>query len=447
MNQVLRAARVVTSTGVHAPGWVHVERGVIAGVGGGSRPDEDRPDVVGAGSATVRDLGDATLVPGFVDVHVHGGGGASYPEAGTAPRRESGAAGRRDPAQPALIARDAHLVHGTTSTMASLVAEPPERLRDQLAALVPLALAGEIRGIHLEGPWLSPARKGAHDPAALRAPDPREVESLLEAGRGTIRMVTVAPELPGAMEAIERLTAAGVVVAIGHTEADFDTTVRAIDAGATVATHLFNAMPPLLHRDPGPALALLRDERVFLELIDDGAHLHPALVDWVVESAGAERVMLVTDAMAAACCPDGGYRLGALDVDVAGGVARLAGTDTIAGGTATMDVLFRRRAILVGDRDGGAAGDAAGAAGTAGAGGASDPAADRAGAADDSALVAAVKLTALTPARAMGWDDAGDIAPGKRADLVVLDPGLGVREVIRGGAVIDRARRVISTSR
>lgn len=408
--ELLIAGKVVTSKGVFAPGWVATVRGEITGVG------EGRP----VGPA--RDLGDAVLVPGFVDAHVHGGGGHGYPDADSHHSAGAGRGGDRTAGGPsgaestALAARDAHLAHGTTSSMASLVSAPPAPLLERVRTLSGLVERGELRGIHLEGPWLAPGRKGAHDPTALRAPEAKEIDELLAAGGGTIRMVTIAPELPGALEAIGRLVDAGLVVAIGHTDADYETTKRAIDAGATVATHLFNAMPPLLHREPGPVLALLEDERVTLELVADGVHLRPELVDWVERSAGADRVMYVTDAMGAAACGDGRYRLGVLDVDVEAGVATLLGTETIAGSTATMDALFRRRAIVAPDRT----------------------AANEAGA-SDAALVAAAKLTATNPARAMGWNEVGDIAVGKRADLVVLDRALAVREVIRAGRTIESA--------
>ena len=403
MSTLLTASRVVTSQGVHSPGWVRCEGAIIAAVGSGELPSD------GPASSALdrRNLGEVTLVPGFVDAHVHGGGGASYPE--VAPAHFD----RLDEQVPALIARNAHLAHGTTSTIASLVTASPEALLDQVRALVPLVEDGTLRGIHLEGPWLSHARKGAHEERELRAPELSEIEALLGAARGAIRMVTIAPELPGALAAIERFVATGVVVAIGHTDANFEQTQRGIDAGATVATHLFNAMPALLHRAPGPVLALLEDERVTLELVADGVHLHPELVRWVERSTGTSRVMLVTDAMAAAASEDGEYRLGALEVEVRGGVATLAGTDTIAGSTATMDALFRQRAAAEAQE---------------GAGGESN--AGAAAYADDASLVAAVRLTATNPARALGLDDVGDIAVGKRADLVVLDADLMPREVI-----------------
>lgn len=384
MNMLLTASRLVTSESVHSPGWVRIAGDTIVAVGAGPAP---------AGEGDRRDLGEVTLVPGFVDAHVHGGGGASYPEVHSVG------------AQAALAARAAHLARGTTTTMASLVAASPAVLIEQVLALAPLVADGTLCGMHLEGPWLSPERKGAHDEGALRAPDANEIDVLLAAAPGAIRMVTIAPELPGALAAIERFVDAGVVVAIGHTEADFERTRNAIDAGATVATHLFNAMPPLLHRAPGPVLALLDDRRVTLELVADGVHLHPELVRFVEQSAGTDRVMLVTDAMAAAACGDGEYRLGSLAVGVHEGVATLAGTDTIAGSTATMDALFRGRAADC----------------------------------SEASLVAAVRMTSTNPARALGLDGIGDIAVGRRADFVVFDDDLRLREVILSAKTVEPA--------
>jgi N-acetylglucosamine-6-phosphate deacetylase len=166
---------------------------------------------------------------------VHGGGGADY---ASTDREE------------VLRARDFHRRHGTTTSFASLVTADVETLLAQIATLAPLVEAGELAGIHLEGPFLSPAKRGAHEPTLLRPPDPDVVDRLLQAGRGTIAMVTIAPELPGGLDAIERIVEAGVVAAIGHTDADEPVTARALDAGASVVTHLFNAMRPIHHRGP-----------------------------------------------------------------------------------------------------------------------------------------------------------------------------------------------------
>ena len=207
---------------------------------------------------------------------------------------------------------------------------------------------------------------------------------------------------PVVSKAIRRIVDAGAVAAVGHTEATYAQARAAIDAGATVATHLFNAMRPVHHREPGPVLALMEDPRVTVELITDGVHLHPALYRDVQPQRGPDRVALVTDAMAAAGMADGAYRLGSLAVDVVGGVARVAGTDTIAGSTATMDQVFRYAVANSGLPEG-------------------------------EAMLAAVRQSSVNPARALGLPAAG-LAIGASADLVVLDTELAVTGVLRHGA-------------
>src|SRR5262249_7112698 len=211
----------------------------------------------------------------------------------------------------------------TTTTLASLVTTSPAELIAGVRALADATRQGTVAGIHLEGPWLSVARCGAHDHTQMRDPDPAEIDAVLAAGAGTIRMVTLAPELPGAGEAIRRFLGAGVVVAVGHTDATYDQTQQAVALGATVGTHLFNAMPPLDHREPGPALALLQDRAVTAELIAEGGHVHPAVIAAVIQAAGPDRVALITDAIAAAGCDDGPFRLGTVPIDVVSGVARV----------------------------------------------------------------------------------------------------------------------------
>lgn len=335
--------------------------------------DQDRIISVGPATKPVRGL----LTPGFIDQHCHGGGGFDL---GTA----------------ATEAAAFHVRHGVTSLIASLVTADPGTLAAQVADLAPLVDDGTIAGIHLEGPWLSPQQCGAHEMTQLRDPDPVEVDHLLASGY--ISMITFAPELPGALAAIEQTVRAGAVAAIGHTDCDYNTAVLAIEAGATVATHLFNRMPHLGKRHPGPVLALLEDPRVILELIPDAVHVDPHLLRYVFSVAGADRVCAVTDAMAAAGMGDGDYRLGALDVEVRGGVARLARDRALAGSTLTLDEALRR---LV-------------AAGVP--------------------LPAAVQSMTATPARAMGLLDRGSIAVGQRADLVLLDDDLSVARVMRSGS-------------
>ena len=372
----LAGARVIAPEGLLDPGWVGVEGGLIVGAGSGEPP---------AGTDDVVDRIDGYLMPGFIDVHCHGGGGGSYTSA--------------DPEQVREAART-HLKHGTTTTNASLVAASHDDLVTQVRALVPHVDDGTLHGIHLEGPWISPDYCGAHDPAVLRPPDPAEVADILAAGEGRIAMVTLAPELPGALESVEIIVASGAVAAVGHTAATADDVRRAVEAGATVATHLFNAMPPLLHRDPGPVGALLSDARIRAEIICDGVHLSPDVAALVLSTG---RAMLVTDAMAAAGAGDGRYRLGHLDVVVAGGEARLADTGTLAGSTLFMDAAFRVAAEQA-----------------------------RAG------VVAASRAASETPALALGLDDRGRIAAGQRADLVVMDDSLALSRVMRGGEWVRR---------
>jgi N-acetylglucosamine-6-phosphate deacetylase len=317
---------------------------------------------------------------------VHGGGGANFSTASAADSSTAVALHRR---------------YGTTTIVASLVTAGPAELLRQITELAADVRAGAIDGIHLEGPWLSTTRCGAHQPSLMRDPDPAEIDHVLDAGGGTIRMVTLAPERDGALAAIGQFVDAGVVVAVGHTEATHEQTQAAIAAGATVATHLFNAMRPIDRREPGPIIALLEDPRVTVELIADGVHVDPAVYRHVTRSAGPDRVSLVTDAMAATGMADGIYYLGPLAVDVVDGVARVAGTDTIAGSTATMDEMFGFAVA-------------------------------HSGLPRDEALMLAVRQASINPARALGMPFAG-LVPGAAADLVVLDSDLAVTGVLRHG--------------
>jgi N-acetylglucosamine-6-phosphate deacetylase len=370
---LIGAGTMVIDGQICRPGWVQTTGRKILACGAGAPP----------GPADV-DLRNSVVVPGFIDMHVHGGGGASYTDA-----------------QDIARAAGFHLRHGTTTTLASLVTAAPAELIAGVRALAKATQLGIIAGIHLEGPWLSPARCGAHDHTQLRNPDPAEIVAVLAAADGTVRMVTLAPELPGSDGAIRRFVDAGLVVAVGHTDATFEQTKQAVALGATVGTHLFNAMPPMDHREPGPALALLEDSRVTVELIADRVHVHPAVLRAVIEGAGPDRVAVVTDAVAAAGCGDGAFRLGTVPIDVESGVARVRGTSTIAGSTATMDQLFRAVAGLGADRD--------------------------------AALAAAVQTTSATPARALGLDRVGNLRARYDANLVVLDRDLQVTAVMANG--------------
>jgi N-acetylglucosamine-6-phosphate deacetylase len=386
-GHLLTGGRVVTPAGVLSPGWIRVAGNAIDAVGPGE-PGERR-----SSGLPVTDLDGQWVLPGFVDMHVHGGGGASFTE-GTA-----GDASR---------AAEFHRRHGSTTVVASLVTAPLAGLEARTAMLAALAREDVIAGIHLEGPFLAAARCGAQDPRHMIAPDVAAFERLHAAAAGQLRVITLAPELPGATALIKAAVQAGVIAAVGHTDATADVTSAAVDAGASHATHLFNGMRPLHHREPGPVGALLDRDVVSCEVIADGVHLHDTAIRLVARAAGPGRLVLITDAMAAAGMPDGHYRLGSMRVDVAGGVARLAagaGPGPIAGSTATMAGVVRH-AIAAGLP----VPDAADAAST-------------------------------TPARVLGLGDrTGALRPGLDADLVVCDEEFGLRAVMRHGEWLSENR-------
>jgi N-acetylglucosamine-6-phosphate deacetylase len=366
---------------------------------------------------------DGLILPGLVDIHCHGGGGQSFPDAVSV--------------EQAMVAVMEHRRHGTTSLVASLVTDAPETLTRQAALLSQLYVAGELAGIHLEGPFLSKDRAGAQDPAKMQMPNPRLVRRVAKAARGGFAVMTLAPELPGilptdaagagdgagdggtasgAENVIRALAEAGAVPSFGHTVCtaeEMGLAVGAADAelaraGArfgrmATATHLFNGMPPVHHRRPGPALeALAQAARgaMVVELIADGVHLDPRTVLDVFAMVGPASVALVTDAMAAAGMPDGQYQLGPAAVTVAGGVARLTEGDSIAGGTAHLIDVVRSAW-----RDSGVA------------------------------LEDAVAAASLVPARVLGRSlEFGSLAPGRAADLVLADSDLVPVEVYRRGA-------------
>lgn len=351
-----------------------------------------------------------TLLPGLVDLHNHGGGGVGFPAATSA--------------DEVRVALHEHLRAGTTTQLASLVTADRATLLGQAALLADLADAGELGGIHAEGPFLSYACRGAQSPDHLIPGDPGLVRELAAAARGHLRTMTVAPEIPGVTEAggaTEALLAAGVLPSIGHTSASFEV-AEAFLAGVrqglsgrpTTATHLFNGMPPLHHRAPGPVAACLaaaRDGALVAELVADGVHLAPGTVRTMFDLLGPDGIALVTDAMAAAGMPDGRYELGPMSVRVADGVARLAsagdpddpdndGGGSIAGGTAHLVEVVQCTV----------------AAGVP--------------------LVDAVRSASWVPAAVLGLSDVGGLVAGRRADVVVADEHLRVTAVYRAGALV-----------
>ncbi|WP_022886023.1 N-acetylglucosamine-6-phosphate deacetylase [Glaciibacter superstes] len=384
-QSVIHSARLVSAGTVTADAWVAFDGDTVSrvGIGDGWR---DVADVGTRGSGTITDAAGRWLTPGFIDIHCHGAGGAAF---------DDGADGIR-------TALAVHRRHGSTRSVLSLVTASQADLEARLAVIADVAESDQlVLGAHLEGPFLDDTFRGAHDPALLRAPDADSVRRLLDAGRGRICQVTLAPELPGAEEAIAAFTGAGVAVAVGHSAADYETTLRAFEAGASILTHAFNGMRGIHHRAPGPVAAATRFPGVILEVINDGVHVHPEVVRLAFAGAPG-RIALVSDAMAATGAADGLYDLGTLSVTVTDGVARLTDGGSIAGSTLTLDVALRRAVADVGVR-----------------------------------IEDAVTAVTETPARAVGRShDLGLLAVGYAADAVLLDDDLTVQAVFAAGALL-----------
>lgn len=390
-KELFLRGRIVTASLDIADGVVAADGGLVTFAG----PAQDFPGVLPPDAP-----GGRILVPGLVDVHCHGAYGSDFSEG--------------DPDGAERAARYLHS-RGTTTLLASLVTGEPGDLVRNLEILRELAGLGLIAGSHLEGPFLSGQQCGAHDPVLLLEPDPEVVARMLAAAGPTLASMTLAAELPGASELAAQLAARGIIPSLGHTAADHATAAAflaraaaALDSAGNstgrnrpTVTHLFNAMPPLHHRSPGPVSASLsaaKAGQAVVELIADGVHLAPETVKLVFDLVGPHNITLVTDSMAATGLEDGQYRLGSLSVTVAGGVARVDATGAIAGGTSTLlDVIRSCVAAGVPLRD-------------------------------------AVTSASAVPASLLGLSaHAGDLRAGMQADVVVLDQDLNLKAVLRSG--------------
>ncbi|MBT8226956.1 MAG: N-acetylglucosamine-6-phosphate deacetylase [Dactylosporangium sp.] len=375
----LTGARVVTPTGVLDPGRVEIRGTTIGAV----RPDSPAADPSAAGG---EDLTGGWLLPGFIDLHVHGGGGHDV------------LASPDDLA--AAVAY--HRSQGTTRTLVSLVTAPVEDLVEGLGWVADLARcgarsSGHVLGAHLEGPFLCGPRRGAQHPDHILAPDPRVLAALLDAGQGWVRTVTLAPEIPGALDLIDQVVGAGAVAAVGHTEATYDQAMAGFSRGARLLTHAYNGMRPPHHRQPGPVPAAL-DAQIACEVINDGIHVHPAAVRLLARD-NADRLILVTDAIAATGIGDGTFSLGGQAVVVRDGQARLTAGGALAGSTLTMAAAVRRAVVEVG-----------------------------------LPVPVAAAAASGNPARLLGIADrCGAIVPGLDADLVLLDDAFELRRVMARG--------------
>lgn len=381
-NFVVRNVSVVDARGIVPNAWILVKDGVILKTG--ILRDDLTAAIhsygLSASDLSVIDGRGSFAAPGYIDLHAHGAWEHSFD----------------DGAEGIAIARAYHMLHGTTRQVLSLITNPLNVMQENLRVVKQvMQTRPDVLGSHLEGPFLALSRKGAHDPNCLVDPTAERVEALLEAADGTLRQITIAPEREHGMEAIKRFVDAGVIPAVGHCDADYQTVRTAFNAGSTLMTHMFNAMNGIHHRKPGPIPAALEDSRVTIELINDGFHVENPVLRMAFKAA-AGRIAFVTDAMAATGCADGSYKLGALDVQVTDGHARLVSNGAIAGSTLTLDVAIKRAVKELGI-----------------------------------GLPAAIAAATLVPARALGVDKQNGItnAPlglvekGYAADLLLLNSG------------------------
>ncbi len=394
VRTALTGGTLLWSDGRLAPGTVVFGNGVIQTIAAGEVPaGTDPTDAVRVD--IVHDVTGRIVAPGFVDTHVHGGLGANFMTA-------DAAAGTR-------ISRWL-AAGGVTACLATTVSVEATQLHQTLAGLASLRgrLAGglgiELLGIHVEGPFLAPAQHGAHRREHLRLPSAAAVDALLEAGDDAIQVVTLAPELPDGMDTVARLADAGVHPSLGHSGASYQQAKAAIGRGLDRAAHLFNALPPVHHREPGPVPALLTDPRVRCELIGDGVHVAPEMLRFALDVAGWERLMLVSDG-----CDTSGLPLGrqrrwdGTEVEVTENAVRTP-AGTLAGSLTRVGDAVR---TVV--RDGGIS------------------------------LSDALRMASAVPAEALGLADRGRLTPGRMADIVVLDSDLRVHTTyVRGEVIFDR---------
>lgn len=380
-----RAAKLVASTGLLDQALMTIEDSKIVEI-------STLPQVSVPSGVPIHNLGASIIAPGYLDLHIHGSAGSDI----------------MDDTPDALPAVERLLVqHGVTSYYPTTVTAPMDttlRALDRLASAIEKHSGGDANvkgracplGIHLEGPFLSHTRRGVHPPADLMPPKIETFERFWQASRGHIRMMTIAPELEGAAELIAPASQRGVLVSLGHSDADLAATKRGITAGGRHATHTFNAMRALDHRSPGILGAVLTDDRVSADIIADGIHLDPAIVKLFAEAKGFENTVLITDATSATGMPDGRYRLGSFEVEVKDG--RCIADGKLAGSVLTMDRAVQNLARFAGWT-----------------------------------LPQAVAAATRNPARVAGLKTKGVLTPGADADFIVLSPAGEVQQTFIGG--------------
>ena len=335
------------------------------------------------------ELGESILAPGFIDMHIHGGAGHDVMEA----------------SRDGLARFERSLTnYGVTSYCPTTVTAPLESTCKSLGWLAESSRlprdASRARpvGVHLEGPFISHAKRGVHPPENLLEPSPELFERLWQAAGGNVAVMTLAPELPGALETIESAAAKNVCVSLGHSNATLGETQAGIAAGGRHATHTFNAMRPLDHREPGILGEVLYNDSISADIIADGIHVHPEMVNVFLRAKGLDKAVLITDAMSATGMGDGRFRLGALDVEVKGD--RCEHNGVLAGSVLTLNRAVRNVQKFA-----------------------------------ELSLQHSVRLATLNPARVLGREDMGVIAPGAKADFVVLSAGGAVQRTIIGECI------------
>lgn len=384
---IVHAARALTPLEEIRDAAVVIEDGSITSVA-------PRAEIVAPAHAKEISARDATLVPGFVDVHVHGAGGYDVMSSTEESLKAIASAVSR---------------HGTTSFVATTVTAPPDETRRCLEDISRYTLSpanhsgdagAEILGIHLEGPFISPARRGVHPAGAIAKPSVTLLDRYLESAAGVVKILTLAPEIPGALELIERGYAKGLVVALGHTDATYEQARTAIFRGARHAVHVFNAMRPFSHRETGVLGAVLVDPSVTAEIIADGVHVDDPAIKLLLAAKGTDLVLLVSDGTAATGMRDGSYRLGTFDVTVSDGICRNR-EGKLAGSTLTLDRAVQHMVRL------------------------------------GVPVIEAIRMATYNPARRVGVEKKkGVVAAGADADFVLLTPELKIANVfVRGNAL------------
>jgi len=383
---VIKNGTVITPSRTIKNGVVIFEDGKITAVGGES-------DVKMPKGAKVMDASGKTVAPGFIDIHIHGGGGRAVMEGSYEAINE--------------IAKFV-ASHGTTAFLPTTVSAPRDDLLKAVRAVKKAMERGtegaEVLGAHLEGPFINPEKRGAHDAEYVRLPSPNEIKELLEAASHTVKIVTLAPEVNGSKELIKELRKHGIVASVGHSNATYREAVDAVKLGVTHAAHAFNEMRSFHQREPGVLGTVLVHDELTAELISDNIHVHPVAMKLLVRTKGTDKVVLVTDAIQAAGMPDGKYKLGKQDVIVKKGVCRLESGE-LAGSTLTMDNAVRNTMKSVGI-----------------------------------SLRTAIKMATTNPTVAISVDkNKGSLEPGKDADIAIIDDEVNVYMTIVKGKVVHKA--------